>query len=139
MVLEAQLMGFLEGKAVTRAEVVRYINRRHFARRSRTSPALMAYDLLYFDGDDLTTLAYLERRKRLIDVLGEPKRGPFQGISPAKEMILENPEEVKSYFARIKDEGCKGLIARDLRAPYSPGGYSRSDFILRDEYDFKAL
>lgn len=132
MVLEAQLMGFLGGNSVGQAEVVRYINRRHFSRRSRTSPALIVYDLLYFDGEDLTNLAYEERRKRLMEALGCPKELPFKGISPAKETILENPEEVKGHFSRIKSVGCRGLIARELRAPYRSGCYSNSDFLLRD-------
>lgn len=139
MILEAELMGFLDRKAVSQAEMVRYINRRHFARRSRASPALMAYDLLYLDGEDLTGLAYQERRKKLIDILGEPKEFPFKGISSAKENVLTDPEEVKSYFAKVQKQGCKGLIVRDLRAPYTPGCYSSSDFLFREDDDPKAL
>jgi DNA ligase-1 len=139
MVLEAQLMGFLEGRAVRLAEVVRHINRRHFARRSRTEPALMAYDILYLDGEDLTGLAYRERRRMLIDTLGAPRGLPFHGISPAKEMILEDAEEAKTYFDRVKGEGCSGLMVRDLRGLYSPGCYSSSDLLLRNDDDFKAL
>jgi DNA ligase-1 len=133
MILEAELMGFLDRKAVSQAEMVRYINRRHFARRSRASPALMAYDLLYLDGEDLTGLAYQERRKKLIDILGEPKEFPFKGISSAKENVLTDPEEVKSYLAKVQKQGCKGLIVRDLRAPYTPGCYSSSDFLFRED------
>ena len=31
---------------------------------------LLAFDLLYFDGEDLSTLPYEERRRRLVDLLG---------------------------------------------------------------------
>ncbi|MDM7912464.1 MAG: hypothetical protein QUS09_05140, partial [Methanotrichaceae archaeon] len=47
MILDAQLMGFQDGRTVSQAEIVRHINRRHFARRSRVSPALAAHDILY--------------------------------------------------------------------------------------------
>jgi DNA ligase-1 len=133
MILDAQLMGFQDGWFVDQAEVIRHINRRHFARRSRVSPALAAHDILYLDGADLTGLAYEERRKRLIEIMGEPKDFPFRGVSSAIESILKDPEEVKSYFAQVLKSGCKGLMARDLRAPYTPGSYSSCDFILRDE------
>jgi DNA ligase-1 len=133
MILDAHLMGFQDGRAVCQAEVVRHINRRHFARRSRVSPALAAHDILYLEGVDLTCLAYEERRKRLIEILGEPKDLPFQGVSSARELILKDPEEVKSYFAQALKSGCKGLMARDLRAPYTPGSYSSCDFLLKEE------
>ncbi|HSD56962.1 MAG TPA: hypothetical protein VLB04_02180, partial [Methanotrichaceae archaeon] len=133
MIVDAQLMGFQDGKAVGQAEVVRHINRRHFARRSRVSPALAAHDILYLEGVDLTGLAYEERRKRLVEVLGEPKELPFKGISSAREKILKDPEEVKSYCGQVLKAGCKGLVARDLKAPYIPGSYSSCDFLLREE------
>lgn len=135
MILDAQLMGFQDDRAVGQAEVVRHINRRHFARRSRVSPALAAHDILYLDGVDLTRtgLAYEERRKKLVEILGEPKGFPFTGISSAKELILKDPEEVKSYYIKALKAGCRGLVARDLKAPYIPGSYSSCDFILRDE------
>lgn len=131
MILDAQLMGFQDGRTVSQAEIVRHINRRHFARRSRVSPALAAHDILYLNGVDLTGLAYEERRKRLIEILGAPKDLPFKGISSARELILKDPEEVKSYFDWAIKGGYKGLVARDLRAPYIPGSYSSCDFLLR--------
>jgi DNA ligase-1 len=133
MILDAQLMGSQDGRAVDQAEIVRHINRRHFARRSRVSPALTAHDILYLNGVDLTGLTYEERRKRLIEILGEPKDLPFKGISSARELILKDPEEVKSYFDQVLKVGCKGLVARDLKAPYIPGSYSSCDFLLREE------
>ena len=138
MILDAQLVGFQDGRAVSQAEIVRYINRRQFSRRSRVSPALTAYDMLYLEGADLTDLAYEKRRKRLIETLGEPKSLPFKGISSVREQVLKDPEEAKSYFDQVLKAGCSGLMARDLKAPYIPGSYSSSDFLLREEANITA-
>ncbi len=131
VVLDARLIGFQDDRAISQADVVRYINRRHFARRSRLTPALAVYDMLYLDGANLTGLAYEERRRRLIGILGEPKEHPFKGISSVEERIIRDPEEMKNYLCQVQKEGCKGLMARDLKAPYIPGSSSRRDFMIK--------
>ncbi len=131
IILEARLMGFQDGKAISQAEVVRYINRRQFARRSRVTPALAVHDILYLDGVDLTGLAYEERRSRLTGILGEPKECPFKGVSSLEERVIKDSDEMKSYLSQVLKEGCKGLMARDLAAPYIPGSNSRRDFLTR--------
>lgn len=131
IILDAMLIGFQEGVAVAPAEVVRYINRRHFARRSSITPALMAYDLIYLEGRDLTCLAYDERRRKLLEVLGAPKDLPFKGISPAKENILDNPENVERSYRSALQARCRGLLVRDLKSCYLPGTHISGDAILR--------
>jgi hypothetical protein len=43
-------------------------------------------------------------------------------------MVLERTVDVNEYGAR---DGAKGLIARDLHAPYQPGRFSDSDLYIR--------
>ncbi len=131
IILDAMLMGFQEGVAIASAEVVRYINRRHFARRSSITPALIAYDLIYLNGRDLTCQTYDERRRKLLEVLGAPKELPFKGISPAKENVLDDPEDVKRNYSSALQARCRGLLVRDLKSCYLPGTYSSGDAILR--------
>lgn len=132
IILEARLMGFQDGNAISQAEMVRYINRRHFARRSRITPALAVHDILYLDGVDLTGLTYEERRSRLLGILGDPKEYPFKGISSIEERVIKDSEEMKSYLKQVPNEGCKGLMARGLKGHYSPGSISQCDFQIRD-------
>lgn len=86
-VAKALLVGFQDGRMLKKGSIISYINRRHFTRRSSISPALIAIDLLYVDGLDLTGSSYAERRKRLISLFGPPKTFPFAGISSAEEII----------------------------------------------------
>lgn len=128
LIAEAELLGFQNGLMLGQQEMVRYINRRTLSRRSTVAPVLVLWDLLYLDGEDLTTLSYQERRKRLEEVLGDPKGATLTGISIAEQKVLERTIDVEEYSAR---EGSKGLIARDLLAPYQPGRFSDSDLYIR--------
>jgi len=128
LIAEAELLGFQNGLMLGQQDIVRYINRRTLSRRSTVAPALVLWDLLYLDGKDLTTLAYEERRKRLEEVLGDPKGATFTGISIAEQRVLERTADVVEYSSR---KGLKGLIARDLLAPYQPGRFSDSDLYIR--------
>jgi DNA ligase-1 len=130
-IVDADLIGFQEGKICSQAEMVKYINRRRLSRRSQISPALLAYDLIYLAGEDACSNPYLERRKRLVETLGEPKALPFPGISPAEEKILENEGAVQDRLAQVRKYGGIGLMARDLQATYCPGVASGRDFIIR--------
>lgn len=128
LIAEAELLGFQNGLMLGQQEMVRYINRRTLSRRSTVAPVLVLWDLLYLDGEDLTILSYQERRKRLEEVLGDPKGATLTGISIAEQKVLERTIDVEEYSAR---EGSKGLIARDLLAPYQPGRFSDSDLYIR--------
>ncbi|VVB63993.1 DNA ligase [uncultured archaeon] len=127
LIAEAELLGFQNGLMLGQHEMVRYINRRTLSRRSNVAPVLVLWDMLYLDGRDLTPLAYEERRKRLEEVLGA-KDVSLTRISIAEQRVLERRGDVEVYIAR---EGSKGLIARDLLAPYQPGRFSDSDFYIR--------
>ena len=138
-IVDADLIGFQEGRICSQAEMVRYINRRRLSRRSRISPALLAYDLIYLAGEDACSKPYQERRRKLVETLGEPKALPFRGISPAEEKLPENDEAVQDYLAHVRKNGGKGLMARSLQATYCPGVCSGSDFIIRFEETIAAV
>jgi DNA ligase 1 len=128
LIAEAELVGFHDGLMLGRQDMVRYINRRNFSRRSTVAPALVLSDLLYLDGVDLTPLTYQERRKRLEEVLGERNGTELTGISIAEQRVLESSIDVEEYISR---DGSKGQIARDLLAPYLPGRFSDTDIYIR--------
>lgn len=138
-IMDADLIGFLDGKICSQAEMVRYINRRRLSRRSRVSPALLAYDLIYLKGADMTELAYRERRQELLRLLGEPKDLPFPGISAATERVLDAEADVQDFLGRIVKSGGRGLMVRDPEAPYRLGGCSERDFMMVDEEAISAV
>jgi DNA ligase-1 len=131
LIVEAMLVCSQDGKMLEQADVVRFINRRYLSRKTAVLPALMALDLLWLSGMDLTKLEYAKRRHKLKAVLGAPKSIPFTGISLAEERVLENPGEVQGFYNLSRQKGVRGLISRDLAAPYQPGSCSQCDRIIK--------
>jgi len=129
-IADAQLLAIQEGTIQSTADVVRYINRRHRARRSWLLPALLAHDLIWLEGEDLAGMPFPERHKRLEQLLGEAKGLAIQGISAAELKILQSQEEVEEYCRIVQNSGFLGLVAKDINAPYLPGGQSSGDALV---------
>ena len=123
----------------SQAEMLRYINRRRLSRKSSIHPALLAYDLIALPGEDICSMPYQDRRKRLLSILGEPKAMPFSGISPSQERVLLESSAVDDFLCRAGKAGARALLARDLQAAYRPGIVSDRDFIIRAEHNLAAL
>ena len=119
--------------------MVRYINRRRLSRKSRVSPAILAYDLIYRKSVDLTGLAYIKRRDKLLEAFGEPKVMPFSGISPVEERGLWERDAVDDFLHQVLKAEGKGLIARNFEAAYFPGACSNQDFFIGAEETIAAV
>ncbi|OPY52775.1 MAG: DNA ligase [Methanosaeta sp. PtaU1.Bin112] len=129
--------GSLRNVICSQAEMLWYINRRHLSRKSRIRPALMAYDLIAWQGKDICSMPYQHRREKLVSMLGNPQIMPFQGISPAPEYVLTDPGAVDELFS--KAAGARALLMRDPEAPYLPGMISKEDFIIGAEQKLAAM
>ncbi|MBN1235389.1 MAG: hypothetical protein JW999_04980 [Methanotrichaceae archaeon] len=139
-VVDADLIGFHERNGIcSQAEMLRYINRRRLSRKSSIQPALLAYDLIALGGEDICSMPYQDRRKRLLSILGPPKDMPFSGISPAQETVLMDRGAVDEFLCRAGKSGAQALLERDLQATYRPGEVSERDFIVRAEHNLAAL
>jgi bifunctional non-homologous end joining protein LigD len=79
--------------------------------------ALMIFDLLWFDGRQITDLAYTERR-RVLDALG-PSGTTWQ-VPPA------GTEDGEAAMATSLELGLEGIVAKRLDSVYEPGRRSLS-------------
>jgi bifunctional non-homologous end joining protein LigD len=82
-------------------------------KRSAGEATLYAFDLLYFDGHDLTGLGLNERRQILIDLL-EGSTGAIQ----LSESFEADGEELLANACRL---GLEGIIAKNEDRPYRSG------------------
>ena len=78
---------------------------------------LFAFDLLYLNGKDITKLPYVERRKKLTNILTKKDT-----ILVAEEKILHTAKELKEMFEEKISEGLEGVMVKKLDAPYKAGG-----------------
>ncbi|HEX8941137.1 MAG TPA: ATP-dependent DNA ligase, partial [Candidatus Limnocylindrales bacterium] len=80
------------------------------------SPAsFVAWDLLALGDEDLRTTPQAERRRRLVEVLGQA--APPVHLTPA----TEDPAIAADWFERFEGAGLDGVVAKRLVDPYQPG------------------
>ena len=82
-------------------------------RRMESHPVVyVVFDLLYFDGLDLTGLPY-ERRRELLERLelkGESWQTPGYSVGHAKELL-----------AASREQGLEGMVLKRVDCAYAPG------------------
>jgi bifunctional non-homologous end joining protein LigD len=115
-VLDGELVAFDEGGRPsfellqqrihqTEASVVR--------RRMKSHPVVyVVFDVLYFDGHDLTGLPY-ERRREVLEGLGldgESWRTPAYSVGYAEQLLEAS-----------REQGLEGMVLKRLDSPYAPG------------------
>jgi ATP-dependent DNA ligase len=81
---------------------------------AETPAALVVFDLLALDGEDLTRRPQAERRERL-EGLG--LLGPGVFLTPA----TRDHAVAERWFDMFEGAGLDGIVAKPLTAPYSPG------------------
>lgn len=78
-----------------------------------------AFDILYCNGTDMTTLPLHQRRQMLSQVVGpllaQPTPLPFL---IAEGQLANNKEDVNRYFHHFRSQGYEGIIAKDLQGLY---------------------
>jgi DNA ligase-1 len=77
---------------------------------------LFAFDLLYLNGEDVTSLPYKERRSKLSQIVSQQGQ-----ILVAKEEILHSSEELTKMFEEQVTAGLEGVMIKKLDAHYKAG------------------
>jgi DNA ligase-1 len=67
------------------------------------------FDLLYSDGEDLTLKPYLERRKKLEEIIVKTEH-----VGIAEQLIVDNVNKLEEFFETAVSSGCEGLLAKSI-------------------------
>lgn len=67
------------------------------------------FDVLYFDGEDLTTTPYLDRRKVLVRIAM-----PQEHVAIAQQIQVRSPEKLESLMDEAVAAGCEGLVVKSV-------------------------
>ncbi len=70
---------------------------------------LFLFDVLYLNGEDMTTKSYPERREALEKWIKNTSRVQF-----AERIISDDMEEIKRFFNKAIEDGCEGLVAKNI-------------------------
>jgi DNA ligase-1 len=74
---------------------------------------LQLFDVIYLNGQSLIDLPYIERRKKLAEIVGH--------IPLTNQKITKNPAEAEQFLKEALNKGHEGLVAKKLDSPYTPG------------------
>jgi len=68
------------------------------------------FDLLYLDGVDYTVKNYLERRRKLEEIIVQSDK-----VKLAESRIIDNPKELELFFEQAISEGCEGIMCKSIQ------------------------
>jgi DNA ligase-1 len=90
---------------------------------------LFVFDVLVVNGKSMIDAPFSERRKRLEKMLAKGKV-----ITPTELIISGSEEEIDRFFADAVGRGLEGIMAKDLKAPYTAGARKFAWIKLKRSY-----
>ncbi len=89
------------------------------------------FDVLYIDGSDKTSLDYLKRRKFLEDIC---RKMPRDKIRLVPQIIVSDTDKIENFMASAIQDGCEGLMLKQLTSKYRAGAREFAWMKLKREY-----
>src|SRR6187200_1888636 len=89
------------------------------------------FDVLYMDGDDKTSLTYLQRRKLIKKIIQGSRN---EKIRLVPQIIVEKSEQIDKFMASAIENGCEGLMIKQLKSTYRAGNREFAWVKLKREY-----
>jgi DNA ligase 1 len=94
--------------------------------------SLNFFDILYLDGQDTTSLPYFKRRKIIEKLLHMVKKEDKIRIVP--QTIIKSTNEIERFMALSIENGCEGLMLKQLSSTYRAGAREFAWIKLKREY-----
>ena len=95
---------------------------------------IFLFDILYKDGESLIDKPYIDRRKILEEIVEQKN-----GLMLSKQIITDNLEEIEKFFLEAIENGCEGLIIKDLKGTYRAGAREWLWIKLKKSYHSKMI
>ena len=90
------------------------------------------FDILYLEGKDLTEYEYTKRRAILESTA---KKNRNNSIEVVKQIVSSKLKDIEIFFRKAKDDGCEGLMLKQLNSKYRAGAREFLWMKLKKEYD----
>ncbi|MCX8200355.1 MAG: ATP-dependent DNA ligase [Candidatus Micrarchaeota archaeon] len=78
---------------------------------------LFVFDIIYLDGEEVASKPLIERRKLLESII---KKGSSI-ITLSESYTARSASDIEMHFNEFVSRGLEGLMAKDLKAPYTAG------------------
>jgi DNA ligase-1 len=90
---------------------------------------LVAFDLLFLDGQDRTHDGYIRRRELLQSAIA-----PGGVLELTESLVTKDPQRIEAFFADKVSRGLEGIVAKRLDAPYQAGARNFNWIKLKRSY-----
>jgi DNA ligase-1 len=91
--------------------------------------ALFFFDVMYADGASYLDQPYEARRKKLEELVERTER-----TEVAPRVVTDSPDRVQAFMEEAIQQGCEGLVVKDLNSPYKAGARAFAWIKLKREY-----
>jgi DNA ligase-1 len=91
--------------------------------------SIFMFDVLYVDGEDYTLKPYTERRKELGQILVQDDR-----VRLVQSIVTGDLNKLETFFEQAIQDGCEGLMMKDLNSIYRAGSREFSWIKWKREY-----
>ncbi|MEO9364787.1 MULTISPECIES: ATP-dependent DNA ligase [Candidatus Nitrosocaldus] len=96
---------------------------------------LNLFDILYIDGKECIDLPYMERRRILEDLISDVESSNSSSmVSIVPMLMVSDAKSIEDYMFKAINEGCEGLMLKDLNSPYRAGARGYAWIKLKREY-----
>src|ERR687889_1617205 len=89
------------------------------------------FDILYIDGQDMTSLPYFKRRKIIENIFNSDKKDKIRIIP---QTVVKQTEEIERFMALAIENRCEGLMLKQLSSSYRAGAREFAWIKLKREY-----
>jgi DNA ligase-1 len=90
------------------------------------------FDILYLEGNNLTQYEYTTRRAILKSTIDKNKNNTIELV---KQIVSSKLNQIEIFFRKAKDDGCEGLMLKQLNSKYRAGAREFLWMKLKKEYD----
>ena len=89
------------------------------------------FDILYLEGKDLTHYEYTKRRAILESIIKKNKNDIIQVV---QQIVSSKLNQIENFFSKAEDDGCEGLMLKQLNSQYRAGAREFLWMKLKKEY-----
>jgi len=94
---------------------------------------LFLFDALYVDGEEMLDKPYLERRRKLEEIVIEGER-----VKMANLKIIKDVEELEKFFMEAVEVGCEGLVCKSITSESTYQAGARGWLWIKYKRDYKS-
>jgi len=94
---------------------------------------LFLFDALYVDGEEMLDKPYLERRRKLEEIVIEGER-----VKMANLKIIKDVEELEKFFMEAVEVGCEGLVCKSITSESIYQAGARGWLWIKYKRDYKS-